>query len=231
MIRRFNLGEADRIVTLISPDRGKLRAVARGVRKIKSRQAGHLELFCETEVMLAEGRNLDVLTSARLINHWPELTTDYERAGLAYLLAELIDRLVDEAEPSPELYEAAIAAYAALADGTAPTTVELFFKLRLLSALGYRPGLTACVVCRRPFEVAKQYWFSPHLGGIVDATCRSADAMPISIDQINLYQNLLGVGISYAKTDTSPSLAIIDRFYDHTFGKRFKSQQIFRSLT
>ena len=118
VLRRHNLGEADRIITFLTTDRGKLRAVARGVRRIKSRQAGHLELFSETDLMLAEGRNLDIITSARLRVVDDRLTSDLRRLGTAYLMAEMTDVLLDDNEPQADIYASLGAGLAALRAGS-----------------------------------------------------------------------------------------------------------------
>ena len=168
VIGRHSFGEADRILVMLTPEQGVIRAVAKGIRKIKSRLAGHLELFSESELMLATGRNLDVVTSARLIRH---LSADnYDRMRLAYLFAEMINRLAGEHEHHEGLYSLLQEAFAVLAVGeTMPSALlELWFKLRLLDRLGYRPELDACVACGTA-DPAREYLFSPVLGGIVDA--------------------------------------------------------------
>src|SRR5438045_828289 len=96
VLRRMNLGEADRIITILTRDHGKVRAVAKGVRRIKSRMAGHLELFGAVELMFAEGRNLDIITSARLMRSAELLSDTPKTLGYAFLLTEMLDRLIDE---------------------------------------------------------------------------------------------------------------------------------------
>ncbi len=103
-MRRMNLGEADRIITFITPDHGKLKAVARGVRRIKSRLAGHLELFGDVQLMLARGHNLDVITSARAAQSHLAIADDLERLSQAYLMAEMVDKLVREESVGPGVY-------------------------------------------------------------------------------------------------------------------------------
>jgi len=166
VIGRTNFGEADRIVRLLTPDHGKLSAVAKGVRRIKSRLAGHLELFAESGLSLATGRNLDVVTSARLTWYPHQLTGDFDRLQLAYLCARLIDRTAGEGQPQPGLYAHLQDTLRALDAGAAGPLPELWFRLRLLALTGLRPELGHCVVCNQA-DPTSQFAFSHPHGGIV----------------------------------------------------------------
>src|ERR1035438_4743161 len=104
VIGRTNFGEADRVIRFLTADRGKVSAVAKGVRKIKSRSGGHLELFGEVSLMCATGHNLDTVTSARLVWYPHKLVGDYARLELAFLMARAADRLVEPGQPAPALY-------------------------------------------------------------------------------------------------------------------------------
>lgn len=230
IIGRHNFGEADRVIVLLTPDRGVIRGVARGVRKIKSRLAGHLELFSESELMLAEGRNLDVITSARLQTHL-SIGDDYARMRLAYLLAEMVNRLGGDAEPHAGLFDLLHDAYAALAGGPADAVLELWFKLRLLDRLGYRPELGACVVCHTPTAEDRRYFFNPELGGIVDESCRAPGNLPLTPAQIKLWRLALDQPLATVRRiAAAPELATAtlppcDQFYDYIFGRRFRSDE------
>ncbi len=226
ILGRHNFGEADRVLVLLTPERGIVRVVARGVRKIKSRLAGHLELFCESDLMLAEGRNLDVVTSARLIHPLP-IGDDYERMRLAYLCAEMVARLSGEQEPHPGLYELVREFFAALAGGTADATAELWFKLRLLDRLGYRPELDRCVVCNTLTTAGREYALNVEKGGLVDRQC--GGGLALSPNQIKLWRLMLVRPLAAVRSvATAPELVVqtlpfADAFYDYTFGKRFRS--------
>jgi DNA repair protein RecO (recombination protein O) len=228
VIGRHNFGEADRIMVMLTPDRGVIRAVAKGVRRIKSRMAGHLELFCESELMLVEGRNLDVVTSARLKSH-PEVSNDYDKMRLAYLFAEMTNRLAGDGE-QPGLFE--LVNEALIEVQKAPDALlELWFKLRLLDVLGYRPELNACMVCGTS-DPAKQYRFNIELGGIVDEGCTTTANHPITLEQIKFWRILLDSPlvtvrrINGANDLAAATLPLCNLFYDHIFGKRFRSSEV-----
>lgn len=231
IINRHNLGEADRIITILTPELGTIRAVAKGVRRIKSKLGGHVELFCQSELILAKGKNLDILTSARLLRHPAGITDDYDKMRLAYLFAEMVDKLSGEREHHDGLYQLAAHGYSGLTDGPANSLMELWFKLQLLAVLGYHPQLDSCVICGAGGEKG-QYSFNVELGGIVDAGCRGAGAVPMSHVAIKLWRILLSNPIARirqvggATEAAAEALDICNLFYDYTFGRRFKSSEV-----
>lgn len=232
IIGRHNFGEADRIIVLLTPDQGVVRGVAKGVRRIKSRLAGHLELFSESDLMLATGRNLDVITSARLIRHL-STADDYDRMRLAYLFAEMTNRLAGEHESHDGVYGLLQDGFSALAAPEAPTdtVLELWFKLRLLDRLGYRPELDACVACGTS-DPTREYLFSPVLGGIVDRACATPGSLPIDQSAIKLWRLMLTrpfaaiAAIPRAAELAKTTMPICNAFYDYTFGQRFRSSAV-----
>jgi DNA repair protein RecO (recombination protein O) len=231
VLRRTNLGEADRIITFLTPDHGKLKAVAKGVRRIKSRMAGHLELFSRVNLMLATGRNLDIITSARLADAVNANPADYNNVSYGYLFAEMLDRLLDEGVENTELYQTVQTAYAHLAASGPSALLELAFKLRLLNGLGYHPYLDGCTVCHTATSDV-DYYFSLSAGGIVDANCVIDRSHPLSLNQIKLWRLILAhpleqvKGLTGAEAEAATTLLLANDFYDYTFGKRFISQEL-----
>lgn len=224
VLRRFNLGEADRIITLITPEKGKLKVVARGVRRMKSKLAGHLELFSHVDLQVANGKKLDVVTSAKLIEAPPEL--GYEQLASAYLYAQMLDKLLDEDDQPQDSYILLHMALEDLIKYGASNLGELYFKLRLAAILGHQPGLEACVRCGAR-GADYQYFFEPSLGGIVDDTCRLPGSMAMSHDAIKLWRAILSLSlanvrrIAGAEALASDTLALCNAFYDYNFDRRF----------
>lgn len=227
VIGRTNFGEADRIIRFLTPEHGKLNAVAKGVRKIKSRAAGHLELFGEVSLMLATGRNLDVITSARLIWYPHRLSAAYNDLGLAFAMATATDRLTEAGQGSYKLYELLREAVHALDDSSAGPVLELWFKLRLLDCLGYRPELSACAICGR-HDTTTAYLFDSARGGITCANDSSATAHPIDQATIKLWRLLSDYPyatisqIAEAPVLATQTLTLCDEFYEHHLGRAFR---------
>ena len=171
VLKRTDHGEADRLLTLLTPDRGKMTAIAKGARKPSSRKSGHVELFTHCVLMLAKGKTHDVVTQADTVESFIELRDNLDRVGYAYYLAELVDRFAEEAAENRAIYDLLLRALAWLAiDSTHPDLLARFFELRLLQFAGYRPQLYECVNCGKPIEPIENY-FSVEAGGILDPDC------------------------------------------------------------
>ena len=104
IIRRINFGEADRILTIFTKHHGKIKAIAKGVRRIKSRRAPHLELFNQAVLFFHKGKNLDLVSEAQLINSFSDLRKDLKKVALAFKLCELIDQLTRENQSQRHAY-------------------------------------------------------------------------------------------------------------------------------
>lgn len=174
VLRRHDLGEADRIVTLYTASAGKLRAVAKGVRRPTSRLGGHLELFTRCQVMLARGRNLDLITQVETVDPHLGIREDLWRAGLAYYAAETLDRLTEDRGDTPPIYPLLVHTLDRIATSRRPNHALHYFLLHLLGILGYRPELQLCVHCRRELEPVEN-GFSPLTGGALCSDCRPLD--------------------------------------------------------
>jgi DNA repair protein RecO (recombination protein O) len=226
-IGRTNFGEADRVIRFLTAGHGKVSAVAQGVRRIKSRSGGHLELFGEVSLMLATGRNLDVVTSARLLWYPHQLAAAYDRLGLAYAMASAIDRLTEPGHPQPKLYALFSEALRAVDGGAAGPLPELWFKLRLLEVQGYRPELNACAICGRN-DTETGYHFDPVRGGIVCDADSSATTQPMSQPAIKLWRILSDypyatvAQIADGAILAAETLAACDEFYEHHLGRAFR---------
>ncbi|QOL32905.1 DNA repair protein RecO [Bifidobacterium eulemuris] len=150
VLRTAKLGEADRIVTLLTRGHGKVRAVAKGVRRTKSRFGGRLEPFMRVDVLIAEGRSLDVISQAESVAAYGgAIAADFDTYGAASIVVETVDKLIDvQMEHVGEQYRLLIAALAALARHTHdPKAIGGSYVMRALSLAGWSPRLGACVVC------------------------------------------------------------------------------------
>jgi len=147
VLRRGEFGEADRILTAYSPEHGKLRLVAKGVRKARSRKAGHLEPFTRVELQIARGHDLDVITQATALDLHTGLHRDLERFGYAAYVVELMDRFTVQEGDARGLYRLLVDTLERLNEPSQPAAVVDYYQLRLLDLLGYRPELFRCLGC------------------------------------------------------------------------------------
>ncbi len=183
VLRTHKLGEADRIIVLLSRSHGKIRAVARGVRRTSSKFGGRLEPFSHVDLQFASGRNLDVITQAETLHAYDApLRLDYAAFTAGEVMVETADRLVaEEGQPALQQYRLLIGALRTLGAGTPcgprPATMILdSYLLRALSVAGYAPALSSCARCGLEGPHAG---FSPEAGGMVCLACRPPrTAMP-----------------------------------------------------
>lgn len=177
VLRGHDLGEADRILTILTREHGKVRAVAKGVRKMTSKKAGHLEPFCRCNLLLAQGRDLDVVSQVETVEAFIHLRSSLDLLGPAFYLAELVDTFTEDNAEHRALYEAFAATLVALEHGAEGAPVARWFELFVLTANGLAPSWTACAACGKPIEPETEYVFSLDRGGLLCPDCRGRDAL------------------------------------------------------
>jgi len=181
VIKKTKLGEADTILTLYTPNLGKIQGFAKSLRKTKSKMAGHLELLTHSQISLARGRNIDTITGAQTINSFLPLKSDLELISCALYATELVNQFAaDDVEDEP-VFQLLLATLQRLSQGDNSDLVLRYFELRLLELVGYRPQLEQCVACHKPLKEATNS-FSPGAGGMVCSSCRPSQpfAYPLS---------------------------------------------------
>jgi DNA repair protein RecO (recombination protein O) len=190
VLRRRALGEADRLVTMLSQDRGKITVVAKGARRPRSRFGGRLEPPTRVKALLAEGRSLDVISQVDVIDAYQALRGGLAPMGLTNVVLEMADRALADRHPHPEVYGLLCDALALLSAGVGEMA-SVWFAARLLAMTGHRPSVDQCTVCGR--RIRGQTSWSAVLGGCVDSGCRARDpqAMPLSNGAVALLRFLL----------------------------------------
>jgi DNA repair protein RecO (recombination protein O) len=193
VLKRVNLGEADSIVTLYTPNLGKLRAVAKGVRRPKSKLCGHLELLTRSSLLLAQGQNLDIVTQCQSIEGFAQIKSDLKRIGCALYMAELLEQFTVERAENYAAYRLLNDDLLWLCNARNPNAVLRHFELQLLAHLGYQPELYDCVHCRTPLQ-RERNMFSNSEGGVLCPTCAGTGAVvrPVSVDGLKVLRFLLG---------------------------------------
>ncbi|MCI1983216.1 MAG: DNA repair protein RecO [Bifidobacteriaceae bacterium] len=191
VLRTVKLGEADRIITMLTRDHGKIRAVARGVRRTKSRFGARLEPFMRDQLLVARGRSLDVVSQAVCVGAYADpICQDYDAYLNANLIVETADKLVtSEEEAVVDQYRLLVGALAALSRKERPSwQIGQSYVLRSLRRAGWSPRLNACVVCGRRDQLE---WFSVPSGGVVCSDDRTPDCHHMTHEQAELLFALL----------------------------------------
>jgi DNA repair protein RecO (recombination protein O) len=212
VIKKTKLGEADRILTLYTPHLGKIQAVAKGVRRPRSKLAGHLELLTHSLVSLARGRNLDVVTGSQTINSFLPLKSDLWLTSYALYAAELVNLFtVDDVENYP-LFQVLLETLEQLCQTVKKQLVLRYFELHLLNEVGYRPQLQQCVSCQLPLGPATNS-FCPSSGGMLCLNCSPGEpaVYPLSVNAqkvLRLLQNSDYATVNRLKIDADLSLEL-----------------------
>ena len=199
VLRTIRLGEADRIVTLVTAGHGKVRAVAKGIRKTKSRFGARLEPVTHVACLFYEGRELDIVTQAETVEPYRAVRDDLDRLSRATAMLEAVDQVTQEREPNHQVYRMLVGALGALAgpDVTLPLIVPAFF-LKLLAAEGVAPVLDRCASCgtAAASAVGGLVAFDLAQGGALCRTCRRGVA--VSPEALALLRLILGGGLNEA---------------------------------
>jgi len=172
VLRLIPIGEADRIVTMFTPHHGKVRAVARGARRIKSRVGGHVELLARVRVMIRHGRTL---------------RDDLWRTTCGLYMAEIIDRFGREELENSVLYHHLRNCLTELAQAPSPDLLVRYFEVRMLTLVGFQPEVLRCVQCSGELTPTSQF-FSPEDGGVICHTCRGSrnGLRPLSLNALKV---------------------------------------------
>lgn len=193
VLRTMDLGEADRVLTVLTPRLGKLRVIAKGVRRPRSRIGGALQPFSDVQLVLAVGRTFDVVTSSALEDPHLGLRNDLHSTAAAWYLVELTDRFCEGAADSHDAFRLLAQGLSALDAGSdvAREVVARWFELALLDAMGFRPELARCIECGAAIEPEGNA-YAPVAGGVVCPQCAHAAhaARPISADALKVLRHL-----------------------------------------
>src|ERR1044071_1373373 len=170
VLKGVDFGETDKVLTLYTLQQGKLRVVAKGVRRPGSRLGGHLDLLTHSQLLLAHGRNLDIVTQAETIDPFIGLRDDLWRASLGYVVSELLDRMTEEGHEDRATFASLVEVLGRVAADPDPELAVRLFEAQLRERLGYRPQLRACVRCGAELRRVDCY-YSSAAGGVLCPTC------------------------------------------------------------
>jgi DNA repair protein RecO (recombination protein O) len=174
VLRSVKLGEADKIVTILTQGSGKVRGVAKGIRRTTSKFGGRLEPFTHVSLLMYRGRNLDTVTQAEILSPFVELRSEFDLFAAGETMLEAVDRVAEEHERNVRLFLLLLGGLRALeARPNDPAAVAECFLLKLLSLSGFHPSLSGCGACGMP---GPHGWFSAGQGGVVCSDCVGEDA-------------------------------------------------------
>lgn len=222
VLRTHKLGEADRIITFMTERHGKVRAVAKGVRKTKSKFGARLEPTSHVALQLYEGRELDIVTQAESVDHFKAIREDLDRISHAVTMLEATDQLSLEREPNPDLYRMLLGALRSV-DTRNSALVVAGFHWKVLALEGFRPQVESCVVCEEPEGLVS---FDPTEGGLLCAEHRRGTR--VSPEAVELLQQILGGRLAQAlDAPASPATHEVDhlatRVMEHHLERRLRS--------
>jgi len=237
VITQVDYGEADRLYTIFTRSKGKIKAFARGVRKTKSRKAGHLQPISLINLMLAKGKSFWTITQADTVEPYETIKSDLFKTANAFYILELVNRFTPEDEAVQPLFNLVKDTMTRIRVEEDPFMVKKFFELRLLKITGYMPNLTTCIQCGETIMREDQY-FSAEQGGILCPRCgvSSPNARKISMMalkylrfiQRSTYQELGKAQISQAVKGEMDSIMLYHLTYinERAFNTPFFIHQI-----
>lgn len=208
ILKHTDLGEADRVLLIFTPYKGKYRTIGKGVRKTLSKKAGHLELLCNSQLQLALGRTFDMVTQAQIKESFPHLRTELWHMTCGFYLAELVDRFVEDGMQQPDVYALLLLALHVLdadaaavqqrrAQGEEPSGHDRdrtrlllrYFEIYLLTYVGYDPVLRHCAHCAAELR-PEENGFNPVLGGALCPNCRQMWSQALSMNALKVLRLL-----------------------------------------
>ncbi|MEN6410961.1 MAG: DNA repair protein RecO [Anaerolineaceae bacterium] len=210
VLRHSDWGEADRLLSIYTREMGKVRAIAKGARKVRSRKAGHIEPFTRVRLQLARGHDLFIVTQADTVDAYQPVREDLTLTGYAAYAVELLDRFTYEEGENPPLYRLLTETLERLAGGEDAFLVIRYYEVRLLDILGFRPQLMQCVVSGETIQPEDQY-FSALLGGVVCPHCveQANGVRAVSMDALRYLRHFQRSSFrDAARAHLSPAVAL-----------------------
>lgn len=225
VLRARNLGEADRVFTLLTYERGKIDVLAKGVRRNRSSFAGRLEFMNEVSLELHHGRSFDIVTAADVVvSHFDAIVAP-DAFAAASLVAEYVDACCEKEQATPEVYTLLHGVLGAFERTEQPTALLPRFQLRLLYAVGFGPQLEQCVRCAKPIELCTDVWFNVEDGGLACGACRAVregvlELTSIDVENLRALGRPAGCGLPITMRARPLSVQVVERMLFHHLGPR-----------
>ncbi|MBI2448573.1 DNA repair protein RecO [Candidatus Microgenomates bacterium] len=223
--------EADKILTVFTEDFGKISVKAKGIKKIKAKLAGHLEMFNCVDLELIKGRSHYVVVGAQAIKTFENIKKDFDRTSAFYYTTEILAKILAENAPQTNLFHFLLAIFSRLEEKNDKIfLLILFFELNVLDFLGFKPELMVCVGCRENIY-GHTFFFSDERGGILCETCQNSDIFSTTISQnaLKLMRLLVSKDFSFIekikiRSDITNEVKNINGFFlEHILGRKLRS--------
>lgn len=230
IIRRKNLSDASRLIILLTEKKGKIKAVAKSVKKSSSHLAGHLEQFCFSQTQIVETRDLPIIVSATTIRSFHFLRQDLQKTRLAYYFSEILDQFLAENEEQKSVFVLAWQVFNFLDQHQINDYLISFFIFNLLSISGFAPELKTCAVCGEKLDAKNLFW-SDGRGGVVCGEQKEIGDLKISADLIKTLRLILSNNIKVIDAlPDNQKLAndlakIAKKYLQYQLGKELKSER------
>jgi DNA repair protein RecO (recombination protein O) len=231
VLRTYKLRESDRIVVLHTVENGKVRAVAKGVRKTRSKFGARLEPMSHVRLLLYRGRELDIVSQAESVESLSPMLSSLDRASQGLAAVEAVDQLSMEREPNPQLYRMLVGVLRTIAKRPSPLVLPAFYW-KLLAHEGLRPELDVCVRCGDSEPVVTLVAFDLGEGGVLCRSCRSGTS--ISVGALALLRDILGGRLNQALAQQESSVthevsALAIRALEYHIERRLRAVAMFEA--
>lgn len=238
ILRQRDFKDSDKLLSIFTEKEGKVTAIAKGVKKTKSSLRASVQPFCHSYLHFNQGKNMDLVTQAKLLDFYGNSRQDLERALHCFYLMELLDKSLQEHHPLPKLYETLVAVMELINEqGLNPLYIR-YFESQLLVELGYKPVFKICVACGQ--KAVGPFHFSLHDGGLVCTACLEKGEYPalfhLSGESIGLLglmmegnmQALLRVKLSPAGLNQLE--LFLEKYLEYHLDRKFKLKNTIRIL-
>ena len=237
VIKRMNFGEADRILTILTERFGKVKAIAKGVRKTKSRLAGSLEPFMVLDLQLHEGKSFFIVTGSVIEREFSEVHSNLQKTSQAFYIGEIADKILQENQRIHGVFEIFAEALAEI-DVSGSEFLLRIFELRIIEASGFKPELYQCIHCKEKVTPEDNFWDSTE-GGIICRSCQQKfhHGKRISDDLIKIFR-LIDRGeydllkrVNLKKEIEEEAEAVLSEYIKSILERDLKSQKFLKEIS
>ena len=239
VLKSIEYGDADKIVTIYTKNYGKIQAIAKGVRKTKSKFGSSLEILTYAIFLIYKGKNIDIISQTEILESFFTASKEIVKFAFASNCIEIINKISEEGEVNLSIFFLLKEVLHHLKEAKDPKLLNLSFKWQTLAILGYKPSLNRCCICNSKIENQKEMFFSIDKGGVVCNKCLSKDkreCIQVSLYFIKLGRKLLITPLSVISKATIPDARmkelekVTDLYLAYYSDKSFKTETFLKSL-